>query len=223
MIDNYKCLQEKMRNLVNILDDNTGISVEKIFSVDVQYGEEFAYVAVDYLNLGTNEHRTYATKEKLTVGYHPGLFCFREGPVLKSAIEKVMQKLSIRPDLIIVDGHGIAHPRNFGVASWLGIELNLPTIGCAKKSLINFADFPGNEKFNSSEIVDKNKRLGYILRSVKNVKPIFVSAGHRISSKQSLEIIKSLVGNYRVIEPIRRADSLCRAYAKGEIAENLII
>src|SRR4030043_1063959 len=109
--------------------------------------------------------------------YIPGLLSFRELPLTLAACKK----LSITPDIIIVDGQGIAHPRRFGLASHLGIVMDTPTIGCAKSRLCGSHTEPENEPGDYSELVDKDEIIGAVLRTKHGVKPVYVSTGHKIS------------------------------------------
>jgi len=110
------------------------------------------------------------------------------------------------PDLLIFDGHGIAHPRGFGIASHIGIILDIPTIGCAKKKLIGSYREPGKSKGSHSILFGKNKEiLGSVLRTRDSVKPVFISPGHKINVKSARDIIQKCVDKYRIPYPIRLA------------------
>lgn len=141
--------------------------------------------------------------------YIPGLFAFREGPALISAI----QKLRTSPDAILIDGQGIAHPRGAGIATHLGIVLNIPTIGCAKSRLVGDYDQPGMNKGEWTYIFppeDDRKKIGAALRTRSGVKPLFVSPGHLIDIETSVEIVLNCTSLFRIPEPIRSADMLSR-------------
>ncbi|MEM6268679.1 MAG: endonuclease V [Bacteroidota bacterium] len=188
-----------------------------VVTLDVQYaGQNDAYVALDASSWPSGPSQIYLAQEKVTEAYHPGYFAFREGPVLVSALKRLMAHLGQRPDLLIVDGHGRAHPRKFGVASWLGLHLDLPSIGVAKEPLVRYAHPPAETRGSTAPVTVDGEIVGQILRSVTGVKSIFVSPGHRVSLAESVAIALALAGPYRVIEPIRRADQACRAFAKGD-------
>lgn len=142
--------------------------------------------------------------EPLRFPYRTGFLSFCEGP----AIYKAICRLSQQPDLILVDGQGIAHPRLMGIATFLGIILNLPTIGCAKSHLIGEYKMPGKEKGSFSELRYKGEFLGYVLRSRTGVKPIFVSPGHLINQPDSLNIVQQSLTGFRIPEPLRQAHLL---------------
>jgi len=138
--------------------------------------------------------------------YVPGLFAFRELPTLLMAFAR----LTTAPDLLIADGHGIAHPRRFGLACHLGIETGLPTIGVAKTPLGHY-DAPGSERGATSDLVDAGERVGIALRTQRGVKPIFVSIGHLVDLPTACEHVLSLSKRFRLPETTRQADQLCRA------------
>lgn len=138
--------------------------------------------------------------------YNPGYLAFREGPAIIEAIKKLKQK----PDLILFDGQGIAHPKSLGIASHVGVLLDIPTIGCAKSRLIGEYTELGMKKGQWSTLKYKGKIVGAVLRTRDNVKPVFVSPGHKIDLKNSIEIVLKCTGKYRIPEPIRRADFISK-------------
>jgi deoxyribonuclease V len=133
--------------------------------------------------------------------YIPGLLSFRELPLTLAACEK----LPITPDIIIVDGQGIAHPRRFGLASHLGIIMNIPTIGCAKSRLCGSYTEPENESGNYSNLVDKNEIIGAVVRTKQGVKPVYVSIGHKISLDTAINWVVHCCRGYRLPQPTRLA------------------
>jgi deoxyribonuclease V len=147
----------------------------------------------------------YAVTEAL-FSYIPGFLSFREGP----AIIKAVKSLKMKPDVILFDGQGIAHPRGLGIASHIGVLLDLPTIGCAKSRLIGEYREPGPKKGTWSFLRYNGKTVGAVLRTKDNVRPLFVSPGHGIDLRGSLEIILSCIRKYRIPEPLRRADSVSK-------------
>lgn len=189
---------------------------DAIFSMDVQYVGDTGYVAIDYMHWQGGAQEIFAVDAPVTEPYLPGYFAFREGPVLKAALLKAMDYAGFAPKLIVVDGHGAAHPRRFGVACWLGIELGLPTLGCAKETLVPYAGELGEAVGSRLPVLVDGEVMGYALRSAAGVKPVFVSPGHLISVEGSVAVVLGLGAGFRVIEPLRRADQACRAYAKGE-------
>jgi deoxyribonuclease V len=109
-------------------------------------------------------------------------------------------------DLFIFDGQGIAHPRKMGIASHIGLWLDKPTIGCAKSFLYGRFNPPGSRKGDFAYIYDKhNRKIGACLRSRNNIKPIYISPGHKMDTDKAIDIILSCVGNFRIPEPLRAA------------------
>lgn len=114
--------------------------------------------------------------ESVDFPYVPGLLSFREGPVILKAIDR----LNSVPDLLIFDGHGIAHPRRFGIASHIGLLLNIPSIGCAKTRLCGHHSDLNRKQGSYSFLADQGETIGAVLRTRADVKPLYVSIGHRI-------------------------------------------
>ncbi len=141
---------------------------------------------------------------KLLFPYIPGLLSFREAPVCLSAVKK----LKNTPDAFLIDGHGLAHPRRFGIASHLGLFLNKPTIGCAKSLLVGTFETPPSQKGSFALLKDKNETIGAVLRTATNVKPIFISVGNNCRLKDAIKIVLACTAGYRIPEPTRLADHL---------------
>jgi deoxyribonuclease V len=137
----------------------------------------------------------------LVFPYVPGLLSFREIPVCLEAVGK----LKLEPDLFLVDGQGIAHPRRLGLASHLGLCLDKPTIGCAKSRLIGTFDIPGPEKGDFSVLYDKTDRIGTVLRTRAGTNPLFVSPGHLCSFADATRLTLAHTTRYRLPEPTRLA------------------
>jgi len=135
--------------------------------------------------------------------YIPGLLSFREGP----AILQTMQDLTHEPDLLVFDGQGIAHPRGLGIASFIGVLLDRPTMGIAKKKLFGTYTEPENkpEKFSYLYHPTDESTIGAVLRTRKNVKPVYVSVGHKITLDKVIELSIAFHRGYRIPEPTRRA------------------
>lgn len=140
--------------------------------------------------------------------YIPTFLSFREG----KAIVKAVRGLSLKPDVILFDGHGVAHPLMFGIASHIGVLLNIPSIGCAKSRLVGQYNEPGAQKGDYSLLYYNEKVVGAVLRTKENVKPVFVSAGHLIDLESSIKIVISSVTKYRIPEPLRRAHQVVKNY-----------
>lgn len=156
--------------------------------------------------------RTSLVRTESTFPYVPGYLSFREIPALQMAWDQ----LDIKPDLLILDGQGITHPRKFGIASHFGVANDQPTIGCAKKSLFGSFISPDIPRFSSNPISGKEGELiGHVLRTKNAVKPIFVSPGHLTDPDSALEIVKACTKGYRIPEPTRIAHETVNQFRKG--------
>ncbi len=144
---------------------------------------------------------TSGITDETTFPYIPGLLAFREVP----ALSKAWEGLNTKPDLLVLDGHGIAHPRRMGIAAHFGVAMQTPTMGCAKSLLTGKYIEPGMEAGSVTDLFQKNELIGKVLRTKKNVKPVFISPGNLITMDESLELIKHCVGKYRIPEPTRLA------------------
>lgn len=145
---------------------------------------------------------------RLDFPYVPGLLSFREAPALLAALAC----LSRTPDLLFIDGQGIAHPRRLGLASHVGVLADLPAIGIAKSRLIGAFDPPGREKGASAPLIDRGETIGAVVRTRANVRPLFVSVGHRIALDAAVRLVLEAAPRYRLPEPTRLADRLSRMH-----------
>src|SRR5690625_1093254 len=143
-------------------------------------------------------------REPTRMPYIPGLLSFREIPAALAAFDK----LTVRPELVMVDGQGIAHPRRLGVASHLGLWLDLPTIGVAKSLLCGVHDEVPEARGEWTPLTYRGETIGAVLRTRVGVKPVFVSLGHRISLATSLDWVVKCLGRTKLPEPTRLADRL---------------
>lgn len=150
--------------------------------------------------------------------YIPGLLAFREGP----AIIKTFKRLKTKPDVLMVDGQGIAHPRGCGIASHVGVILDMPSIGVAKKRLYGNFDEPGEMRGDRTELRSQSgKSIGGVLRTKNNTKPVFVSIGHKIDLKTSIEVTLRCANGFRIPEPTRQADMFV-TQLKGKMQDAMI-
>lgn len=150
----------------------------------------------------------------LTFPYVPGLLSFREIP----ALLKLFARVRHAPDLIFYDGHGYAHPRRFGIACHLGLLLDRPAIGCAKSILVGSHAEPSARTGSWTPLLDGEEILGAALRTRKNVRPIYVTQGHRISLSRAIEFVTAVLDGYRIPRPTRDADRFVAAVKRGEYA-----
>ena len=139
--------------------------------------------------------------------YVPGLLSFREGPAVLAAL----RKLRTPPDVLIYDGHGLAHPRRFGIACHVGVILNRPTIGCAKSRLVGTHREPGSQRGAVAPLIDDGEVIGSVLRTQDGINPVFVSVGHLIELCAAEQIVLACAIRYRLPEPTRLADQLVGA------------
>jgi deoxyribonuclease V len=127
----------------------------------------------------------------------------------------VLREVTTVPDLLICDGQGIAHPRRFGLACHIGLMFDVPTIGCAKTSLVAHDAEPDAQRGSSAPLLDQGETVGCALRTRSGVKPIYVSPGHRISVQTACEWALRLAARYRIPEPLHLADQAARRGLKA--------
>ncbi len=176
--------------------------IKKVAGADAAYHNGIVIagvVVLEYPSLKIIESK-YSVSP-VTFPYIPGLLIFREGPALLKTFEKIKNK----PDVIIFDGQGIAHPRRMGIATHLGILLDSPSIGCAKSILTGEYVSIGEEKGDFTILKDGSDTVGAVLRTKRGVSPVFVSPGHKIDIITSMEIILKCIGKHKLPEPVRQA------------------
>lgn len=156
-------------------------------------------------------------KGRITFPYVPGLLSFREAPLLL----KAFARLKTRPDVIMIDGQGIAHPRRFGIASHIGLLLDIPSIGCAKSRLIGEYEEPPQKEgsftylYSSSGTLLNREVIGIVLRTRDNVRPVFISPGHKISLKSAAYLVLKASSGFRIPMPTREADIFVKELSKS--------
>ena len=186
-----------------------------VLALDIQYDGDLAHVAGD-LSYWQGKHiGVFAGQMVVKVAYAPTFFCFREGPPLLALIARLRQESQPEPNVILVDGYGLAHPRRFGVACWLGIATDKPTIGCAKNALLDYDGELAEPRGSKLPILLENETVGYVLRSQAGINPIYVSPGHLVSLSDAVEIVLGLGGDYRIPNCLRHVDHAARSHAKG--------
>ncbi|MXV52321.1 deoxyribonuclease V [Pedobacter sp. HMF7647] len=204
--------QQELRKKICIQHLSTEIRL--VGAADVSFNKYsddiFAVVVIlSYPDMKILEKVSIKTATKFP--YISGLLAFREVP----AVYDAWMQLQLKPDVMILDGQGIAHERRTGIAVHFGLLANVPTIGCAKSRLSGRYEEPGNKQFDESPMLDKNEIIGTALRTKPNCKPVFVSPGHKIDLKQSIELIKTCVRKHRIPEPTRLAHLLVNEFRKG--------
>jgi deoxyribonuclease V len=176
--------------------------VGHVAGIDVSVRDDLSRAAVVILDLDSLSPVDYATAtQPVTMPYVPGLLAFREGPVVLDALDH----LTTKPDLLIFDGQGLAHPRRLGIASHIGLLADMPSIGCAKSRLCGQHDEPGPEPENHAPLLDKGEIIGAVLRTKRNVKPVYVSIGHRVDLETSITYVLACCRGYRLPETTRWA------------------
>ena len=202
-----RALQEDLRHRV-IAEDRLG-PVRLLAGVDAGYDLRRGMtraVAVSMEADGLVLRHAVRAERPTDFPYVPGLLSFREAPAILAALDRLPE----RPDLLLVDGQGRAHPRRFGLACHLGVLADLPTIGVAKSRLVGTHDEPGEARGARSPLLHKGEMIGVVLRTRARVRPVFVSVGHRISLETAVELVLAAAPRYRLPEPIREADRLTR-------------
>jgi deoxyribonuclease V len=189
--------------------------VKTVAGVDLAFsrgGDEAAAGLIVYSFPDLEEVERVSSWAKVTYPYIPGLLSFREGPIL----EKAFAKLLSDPDVIMFDGQGIAHPRRFGIASHMGLILDKPAIGCAKSRLYGAHDEPGPNVGDWTKLIDKktDEVIGAVLRTRVRVKPIYVSAGHKITLDRAVKLVLGCLDRTRIPKPTREADKFVNALTR---------
>ncbi len=199
-------IQRELRSRIQPAPINLD-KVSYVAGADVSFSrgsdEIFAAVVIlRYPDLTVVEEKTAMTLA--TFPYIPGFLTFREGPALVEAFKKI----ETVPDVVIFDGQGIAHPRRFGIASHMGVLLDLPSVGCAKTVLVGKYSDPGEARGSISPLVKDGDEIGVALRTRTRVSPVFVSIGHKIDLAGAIKTVLSCAPRYRLPEPVRMAHNL---------------
>jgi deoxyribonuclease V len=202
-----EALEEQDALRARVLPGPGPASPGAVAGLDVAYqGDRLAaaVVVLDPVTLGVLD--TAVVRGTPAFPYVPGLFAFREIPALLDALDR----LRVRPDVLICDGHGLAHPRRFGLASHLGVLTGLPSFGVGKTRLIGHWEPVGTKRGERSDLVDDGETVGAVLRTRDQVKPVFVSTGHRMDLDTACSLTLRLTPRFRLPETTRAADRACR-------------
>lgn len=202
-------IQDQLRNKI-ILKPPSNFKPGFIAGADAAYSPDdkavvAAAVVMKYAELKVVEETL--GRDQVQFPYIPGLLTFREGPALLKALAKVKSRV----DLLLFDGQGIAHPRGLGLAAHMGVILDISTIGCAKTRLVGSFVPPADVRGATSPLLYEGNVVGYLLKTRAQVKPIFVSPGHRMDLKNSLSLVMACSPKYRIPEPLRQAHALVKA------------
>lgn len=209
-----KALQERLRHRV-VAKGEPG-SLRRIAGIDVHFAAPKAaddpgltWAAVALLDGGSLELVGSALAARPTdFPYVPGYLSFREIPAALAALSLLDEP----PDLLMVDGQGIAHPRRLGIAAHLGVLVDLPTVGVAKSRLIGRHEEPDRTRGAWTPLLDKGETIGAVLRTKEGVSPLYVSVGHKVSLEAAIRLVLAAVRRYRLPEPTRLADKLSRMH-----------
>lgn len=201
-------IQETLRGLVE-LEDRCPQEIVTVTGLDVAYDEDSGLIAAAAVTLETDGFRVVEKRtvvSRISFPYEPGLFAFRELPPLLDAL----RALDHVPDLLVCDGHGLAHPRRFGLACHVGVVTGLPSVGVGKTRFVGEHDEPGFERGSRTPLLDDGEVVGAVLRTQDGVKPLYVSVGHKISLDNACLQVLRLCPAFRQPETTRQADRLAR-------------
>ena len=186
--------------------------VRRVAGCDCAIRESEIFAAVVVLDARTRRViETAGARLPLRFPYVPGLLSFREVPALAEALGRLRR----RPDAVLCDGQGRAHPRRFGLACHLGLLLDLPSVGVAKSRLVGDAKEPGPKRGASTRILHEGELVGRLLRTRDRVRPLYISVGHRITLDDAVALVLRMGGGYRLPEPTRLADQRVGAMARS--------
>ncbi len=188
-------------------------SVRYVAGADVstEGNRAFATVVVlDFPGLSVVEVRGF--EAALEFPYVPGLLAFREIPSVVGALEKVETAV----DIVVLDAQGLAHPRRMGLASHIGLFLDVPTVGCAKTVLVGKFEEPGPEKGGATDMVHHGEIVGRALRTRERVSPVYVSVGNGIDLDSAVNLVLACCTRYRLPEPTRQAHNAANRLRRGE-------
>jgi len=194
-----------------------------LLALDIQYEGDQAFVGAALQSWDNTLKKQFAYATRTDMPYYPGLFCFREGPPLQEFIKALRSYDSrLMPRLVLVDGQGLAHPRGFGVACWLGLTSGIATLGCAKSSLLPYTGELAQEAGSTLGVYLNARQVGTVLRRKTGINPVFVSVGHGVNLRQAEEVLMGLPSDYRLPDLLREADQNARALAKQELPASVL-
>jgi deoxyribonuclease V len=209
-------IQNELRSRLDLAERSIDIGLVGGADISLNLYSTTIYAGIVLLSFPRLRPVAYSlVKAETKFPYVPGFLAFREVP----ALVKAWKQLPAKPDVLVVDGHGIAHPRRVGIAAHFGVVTGQPSMGCAKKILVGKFQEPGRVQGDQSPVLDKQEQIGFAYRSKTGVKPVFISPGHLLGLQNSLEIISRCTGRYRIPEPTRLAHELVNRFRKGELME----
>lgn len=202
-----KKLQEALRHRCIVQRTIDSEKIRHVAGADAAYSSDRIYAAVVVMAfpaLDIVEHTCMV--QEIPFPYIPGLLAFREGP----AIVDAFSRLTTDPDLLLINGHGYAHPERIGIASHVGTILDVPSIGVAQRLMTGNVAMPAAGRGSAAPVLDKDELIGMAVRTVTGAKPVFVSAGHRVDLALAVDIALETTRTHRLTEPIWHADRLAR-------------
>lgn len=209
-------IQNQLRNKVSLITQNSSITT--IAGADISHNKDtdIVYAGIVVLSYPQMIPLSYSLViAKTTFPYIPGYLGFREVPAILQAWNQIPEK----PDLMILDGQGITHPRRMGIASHFGVLTDQPSIGCAKNMLYGDYKPLGLKKYNDSPIMSQGEHIGFVLRTKDGVKPVYISPGHKVSVNDSLELMRPCILKHRIPEPTRLAHEKVNLFRIGKLKE----
>ena len=208
-----RLIQESLRK--HCITTRTAVtrSLRFIAGADAAYSDDTAYAAAVVMSFPGGQFVEAACSVRpAEFPYVPGLLSFREGPPVIDAV----RTLSRKPDLLVVNGHGYAHPRRAGLACHLGVVLDIPVVGVARNLLAGTSALPGPGRGACEPVLDEDEVIGMAVRTRTGVKPVYVSAGHKVDLTQAVEIVMKTVTTHRFPEPLHLADLISRACRRSD-------
>lgn len=197
-----KTQQSLMQNLIDLKSISGAISTIAGTDISSNKNSNTVFAGIVVLDANTLEViDKAAVVTETNFPYIPGYLSFREVPALLQA----WKKLNTKPDVVMLDGHGVMHPRMAGVATHFGLAANVPTLGCAKKRLIGRFEDPAQSQDSVTELTYQGELRGYVYRSRAGIKPVFISPGTGMSFEDALSIARQTCAGYRLPEPTRLA------------------
>lgn len=212
-------IQNELRSKIELKPLDKPITT--IAGSDISFNKysETVYAGIVVMNFPSLQViETVSVVDEARFPYVPGLLAFREVP----ALVKCWEQLQTKPDLLVLDGHGISHPRRMGIATHFGVLMQTPTMGCAKSLLTGKYPEPANEPGAATDLVHKNEIVAKVLRTKRATKPVFISPGNLITQDECLQVIMQCVRGYRIPEPTRLTHNFVNQVRilQGEKANN---
>jgi deoxyribonuclease V len=207
-------LQNELKEKIQIVPLKREVKAVGGADISFNMGADMMHAAIVVLELpGLKPLTRSLISAPVSFPYIPGLLAFREMPVLL----KAWKQLVMKPDVLILDGHGLAHPRRMGIATHFGIEVDHPTMGCAKNILTGTHEALGKEKGATADLIGEKEKVGFALRSRRNVNPIYISPGHKLSFADAYDIIMQVLTKYKLPKTTRMAHHWANKLRKGEV------